>query len=157
MLQALLMILGFGKDLFVKRQEQKARELEAETNAKIRRMDNAKSWEQLAAAKSSRFLRWMLALHLMAGLDFTIYLSVTGAEDPGVLFAAMGNLPEWYAGLLATMFAWAFASEPLKAVGGKMAESWSKRKHKGSGANPPDTGARRKIKDKITSLPDGNN
>lgn len=130
MIQALLVLLGFGKDLWVKRQEQAARELEAETNVKIDRMQKAATWEAVAAARSSRLLRWVLSLHLMAGLDFTIYLAVTGSDDPGVIFKAMANLPEWYAGLLATMFAWAFASEPLKVIGGKMAGAWSNRKNK---------------------------
>jgi len=123
MIQAILSILGIGGRLWERRQDLKAKELEAETQVRIKRMNDAASWETIVAGRSGRFLRWTLALHLLAGLDATIYLSLTGG-DPSILFDALAKLPNWYAGLLSTMFAWSFASEPLKQMGGKLMQGW---------------------------------
>jgi len=126
MIQAILAVLGIGGKLWEKRQELKAAELEAETKVRIQRMSDAKNWETIVAGRSGRLLRWTLALHLLAGLDATIYLSLTG-QDPAILFDALDNLPDWYAGLLATMFAWSFASEPIKNAAGKLVAGWRKK------------------------------
>jgi len=126
MISAILSVLGIGGRLWEKRQDLKAKELEAETTVRIKRMNDASSWETIVAGRSGRLLRWTLALHLLAGLDATIYLSLTG-QDASVLFDALAELPDWYAGLLATMFAWSFASEPLKVMGGKLLGSWRKK------------------------------
>lgn len=121
-------LFGIGEAYVKGRQEIKLREAQAESEVRIARMTNAASWEEIVAQRSSRFLRWMCAGHLFAGLDFTIYLAVTKSPDPDIIFEAFGLLPEWYAGLLATMFAWAFASEPVKAAGGRLIEAWGKRR-----------------------------
>lgn len=128
MLSGILALLGIGKSYLEGRQELKLQEATAASKARIQRYDNAASWEQIVAQRSSRFLRWVCAGHLFAGMDFTIYLVVTKDPNPGKLFEAFELLPEWYAGLLATTFAWAFASEPVKAAGGRLIEAWGKRK-----------------------------
>lgn len=128
LLTALSSLFGIGEAYVRGKQEIKLREAQAESEVRIQRMSNAASWEEIVAQRSSRFLRWCCALHLFAGLDFTIYLAVTKSPDPDVIFEAFGLLPEWYAGLLATMFAWAFASEPVKAAGGRLVEAWGQRK-----------------------------
>lgn len=127
-LAALAGLFGIGEKYIEGRQQIKLQEAQAESEARIQRLTNAASWEEIVARKSSRFLRWMCALHLFAGMDFTIYMAVTKAPEPDVIFKAFNLLPEWYAGLLATMFAWAFASEPVKAAGGRLLEAWGSRK-----------------------------
>jgi hypothetical protein len=127
MFQAALALLGIGKSYLEGRQKIKLNEQEATSRARIKRLDNAASWEQIVAQKSSRFLRWVCAAHLFAGLDFTIYLAVKGDPNPGMIFDAFAVVPDWYTGLLATMFAWAFGSEPVKAAGGRLVEAWGKR------------------------------
>lgn len=126
LLTALAGVFGIGEAYVKGRQEIKLREAQAESEVRIARMQNAASWETIVAQRSSRFLRWCCAAHLFAGLDFTIYLAVTKSPNPDVIFEAFGLLPEWYAGLLATMFAWAFASEPVKAAGGRLVDAWGK-------------------------------
>jgi len=127
MVQLILTALGLGGKLWQRRQELKAAEMTAETKIRIQRMADAKDWETVVAQKSSRFLRWMLAAHLLAGLDVTIYMAINGSPNPGILFDAMALLPDWYAGLLTTMFAWAFASQPLKDAGGALVARWRAR------------------------------
>lgn len=129
MLQFLLPLIGWGKDYTAKRQEIELKKDEAKAEAVIKRMNNSQEWEQHAARLSSRFLRWCCALHLFAGLDFTIYLVLSGDPNPGKLFTAFDLLPEWYAGLLMTMFGWAFASQPIKDAGGKLAALWRRKKN----------------------------
>ncbi len=128
MLSGVLALLGIGKSYLEGRQALKLKEATANSERKIQAMSDAAKWSAMAAQRSSRFLRWLCAAHLFVGMDFTIYLAVAGDPSPGKIFDAFALLPEWYAGLLATMFGWAFASEPLKAVGGKLVQSWGKRK-----------------------------
>jgi hypothetical protein len=130
MLNAVLALFGIGKSYLEGRQKIKLQERQAEAEVRIQRLGNAASWEKIVAQKSSRFLRWTCAAHLFAGMDFTIYLAVTGDANPGIIFEAFNVLPEWYAGLLATMFAWAFGSEPVKAAGGRLVAAWGERKAK---------------------------
>ena len=120
--------LGIGGEWLKSRQKRKADEEAAKAQATITRIQNGHTWEQTVAALSSRFLRWMCAIHLFVGLDYTIYLAVSGDPDPGKIFTAFALIPEWYVGLMATMFGWAFASEPIKNVGAKMFESFIENK-----------------------------
>lgn len=83
-------------------------------------------WESNVLMKSSMALRWMCALHIFAGLDYTIYACLVG-KDAEVLWAALSSTPDWYAGLLMTMFAFAFGSKEIKKVGGLLAGSMRKK------------------------------
>lgn len=100
----------------------------AKSKAEITRIENGHTWEQTVAALSSRALRWMCAVHLFAAMDFTIYLALSGDPEPGKIFIAFALIPDWCVGLLATMFGWAFASEPIKNIGAKLFESYIARK-----------------------------
>ena len=127
MLAVLAPLFGIGKSYIEGKQAIALEEAQALSRVKVKRMDHNASWESIVAQRSSRFLRWGCALHLFVGLDFTIYLAITGDPNPGVIFEAFQVIPDWYTGLLATMFAWAFGSEPLKQVGGKLVQSWTNR------------------------------
>lgn len=120
--------LGIGGNLVKARSERLAAKEAAKSVADITRIENGHTWEQTVAALSSRALRWMCALHLFVGMDYTIYLAVTGDPDPGKIFVAFALVPDWFVGLLATMFGWAFASEPVKNMGSKLFESYMSKK-----------------------------
>ena len=114
------MLIGGGMDFVKKKQDIKLGEMKAVQEIKIRSMQSADNWEQMTAAKSSRFLRWMLAGHLMLMIDASIYMSLTGFENPSIIFDTIHNMPNWTQGLLATVFGFAFGAAPLKAAGAKL-------------------------------------
>ena len=101
----------------------------AKINRRAKEVDNAHEWEKNVLIKSGIFLRWACVLHLFAGMDYTIYAVFSG-KDSDKLWTALDKMPEWYSGLLMTVFAFAFASAPLKSAGGALAAKW----RKGSGA-----------------------
>ncbi len=130
MIGAVLSLLGIGKAYVEGKQALKLKEATAKSDFKIKQLSDATSWAQLAAQKSSRFLRWFCAAHLFAGMDFTIYLALTGDPNPGIIFQSFELLPDWYAGLLMTLFGWAFASEKLSSAGAALAGKWRNRPRK---------------------------
>ncbi|MAF42845.1 MAG: hypothetical protein CMI54_01575 [Parcubacteria group bacterium] len=121
-------LFGMGEKFIETKQKIKLEGMQAENNLKIKTIDGAASWEEMAAAKSSRFLRWILALHLLALIDTSIYMSLTNHENPSVLFETIEGMPVWCQGLLATVYGFAFGAAPLKAVGAKAFGSLLKRK-----------------------------
>jgi hypothetical protein len=127
MLAAALSLFGIGKSYIEGKQRIALQKNQAVADMQIQDMQNGASWASVVAQRSSRYLRWACAAHLFAGLDFTIYLALKGDPNPGVIFEAFELLPDWYAGLLMTMFAWAFASDKLRQAGGALAGKWKKR------------------------------
>lgn len=112
----------FGKPI-QKYQETKQIVVKAKAERQATEQTNAAVWEKNVLIKSGVYLRWTCALHLFAGLDYTIYASMVG-KDAAALWVALEQMPDWYAGLLATMFGFAFGSAPLKAAGGKLFARW---------------------------------
>lgn len=124
---ALLKLLGVGGDWIAAKEQRKVRIEGAKAERQELQIKNGHTWEMTVAAMSSRLMRWTLAIHVLLALDYTIYLAVSGDPDPAKIFLAFNVIPEWFVGLLATMFGWAFASEPIKSVGAKLVSTLEKR------------------------------
>jgi hypothetical protein len=62
-------------------------------------------------------------------MDYTIYAVFT-EQDPNKLWQALALMPDWYSGLLMTVFGFCFGSAPLKKAGGALAQTWRTRKVK---------------------------
>ena len=123
-------IFGIGGDYLKGKQEIKLQSLQAVERLKIKSMDNASNWESISAAKSSRFLRWILAMHLLALIDASIWMSMTEHPDPAILFRTIEQMPKWCQGLLATIYGFAFGAAPLKSAGAKAFSLFINRKKK---------------------------
>jgi hypothetical protein len=126
-------ILDFIGKPIQKYQEERAEKLaqkrvvvEAKAQRQAQEQVNVRAWEENVLTKSGVYLRWVCALHLFAGMDYTIYACMVG-KDAHALWDALATMPDWYAGLLATMFGFAFGSAPLKSVGGKLFQGWQNR------------------------------
>lgn len=130
-------VLDFIGKPIQKYQEERAEKLsqkrvvvEAKARRQAQEQINVRAWEENVLTKSGVYLRWVCAIHLFAGMDYTIYACMTG-KDANALWLALASMPDWYAGLLATMFGFAFGSAPLKSVGGKLFQSFQTRRSTG--------------------------
>jgi hypothetical protein len=121
---------GIGEEYIKGKQKIKLRGLEAAENLKIKTMESASRWEEMASARSSRFLRWTIALHLFALIDASIYMSLTKHENPMVLFETIEAMPLWVQGLFGTVVGFAFGAAPLKNAGAKVFSVFLNRKKK---------------------------
>ncbi len=118
-------VLDFISKPLSKYQETKQIVVQAKAERQAAEQADSTQWEQSVLIKSGMALRWACALHLFAGMDYTIYAAMTG-RDARTLWEALAIMPDWYAGLLATMFAFAFASKQIKAAGGVLVQKWRK-------------------------------
>jgi hypothetical protein len=105
--------------------ESKAEVIRAKSQRQATEQTNARAWEENVLIKSGVYLRWFCALHLFAGMDYTIYAALTG-RDATTLWTALDMMPDWYAGLLATMFGFAFGSSGIKKAGSVLVAKWRK-------------------------------
>lgn len=120
-------IFGIGEEYVKGKNEQKLKKIEAKTKNQIMTLESKSEWE-LKAMASARYLRWLIAIHMLAALDFTIYLALSGDPDPNKIFVALETMPVYFQGFLATITGFAFGSQPLKEVGAKAAAALIKRK-----------------------------
>lgn len=119
-------VLSFiGKPL-AQYQETKKVIVEAKVARQAAEQADATLWETNVLVKSGMALRWICALHLFGGMDYTIYACMTG-KDATILWEALDLMPDWYAGLLATMFAFAFGSKGIKKAGAALVSQWRKK------------------------------
>lgn len=123
-------VLNIGGEFVKGKQQIKLKGMEAEQQLKIRTMETAANWEEMASSKSSRLLRWTIALHLFALIDASIYMSLTNHENPMVLFQTIETMPLWIQGLFGTVVGFAYAAAPLKNAGAKVFTAFLKRKNK---------------------------
>lgn len=118
----------FGKPI-AKYQETKQIVVQAKAERQAAEQADATLWETNVLVKSSMALRWVCAAHLFAGMDYTIYACMSG-KDATILWEALDLMPDWYAGLLATMFAFAFGSKGIKKAGAALVSKWRQGKDK---------------------------
>lgn len=123
-------VLNIGGEFVKGKQQIKLRGLEAEQNLKIKSMDNASKWEEVVSGKSSRYLRWGIAIHLFLLIDTSIYMSLTNHKNPQLLFETIEAMPLWIQGMFGTVVGFAYAASPLKNVGAKVFGAFLNRKKK---------------------------
>ena len=121
-------IFNVGEKFIEGKQKIKLENMQAVNNLKKKTMENAASWEEMSAARSSRVLRWVLAAHLLALIDASMYMSLFDYPNPAILFQTIETMPLWCQGLLATVYGFAFGAAPLKSAGAKAFSMLMKRK-----------------------------
>ena len=116
-------VLDFVGKPLERYQEERKTVIEAKVQRQANEQENAHLWEQNVLIKSGVALRWCCVLHLFAGMDYTIYAALTG-RDATAIWKALELMPDWYAGLLMTVFGFCFASASLKKAGSSLASRW---------------------------------
>lgn len=119
-------VLDFVGKPIERYQEERKTVIVAKVQRQALEQQNAHLWEKNVLIKSGMALRWCCVLHLFAGLDYTIYAEFAG-KDGTALWKALELMPDWYAGLLMTVFGFCFGSAPLKKAGSSLAARWRAR------------------------------
>lgn len=120
-------LLGFGTEFVKGKNEIDLKKIQAKVDNEIRTLDSKAEWE-ITAMKSARYLRWVIIVHVFAGMDASIYMALSGHRNPMIIMDILAELPLYYQGFIGTIIGFAFASEPLKNAGAKAITALMKRK-----------------------------